>query len=97
MTETICTRARTIIDEDPTITIRFLSLELEVNYLSTHVLEELTLRKKCATWIPYLLSDDQKKDRVLTYMLWMAMFEPNGPKLFSDVAAGGDCWISFCI
>ncbi len=52
-------------------------------------------RRSVSRWIPHLLLDDQKKERVQTCMLWMALFEPNGPKLFLDVATGDECWISF--
>ena len=97
VTEAITVRAQAIIDEDPTVTLRFLSLELGVSYGSAHdiVHEQLGLRKKCARWIPHLLTEDQKKERVRICRLWLAEFEPNGPKRFSDVVTGDECWISF--
>ena len=97
VTEATTVRARAIIDKDPTFTLRFLSLELGVSYGSAHdiVHEQLGLRKKCARWIPHLLTEEQKSERVRICRLWLAEFEPNGPKRFSDVATGDECWISF--
>ncbi|MPC18245.1 Histone-lysine N-methyltransferase SETMAR [Portunus trituberculatus] len=58
--------ARSIIDEDSTVTLQFLSLELGVSYGSAHGImhEHLGLRKKCAQWIPHLLTEEQKSERV---------------------------------
>ena len=97
VTEATTVRARAIIDKDPTVTLRFLSLELGVSYGSAHdiVHEQLGLRKKCARWIPHLLTEEQKSKRVRICRLWLAEFEPNGSKRFSDVATGDECWISF--
>lgn len=49
---------RAVIDKDPTVTLRFLSLEFGVSHGSGHdiVNEHLGLRKKCARWIPRLLT-----------------------------------------
>ena len=97
VTAQLAQRASAIIAEDPTITLRFLSLELEVSYGSacSIVHQELGLSKICARWIPHLLTEEQKKERVRICRLWLAEFEPTGPKRFSDVATGDECWISF--
>ncbi|XP_076037488.1 histone-lysine N-methyltransferase SETMAR-like isoform X1 [Oratosquilla oratoria] len=54
VTKAMTVRARDIIDEDPTVSLRFLSLVLGVSYGSAHdiVHEHLGLRKKCDRWIP---------------------------------------------
>ena len=44
---------------------------------------------------PHLLSEDQKKERIRICKQWLSEFEPNGPKRFSDVVTGDECWISF--
>ncbi len=41
-----------------------------------------------------LISCQMIKEKVQTCMLLMAMFEPNGPKQFLDVATGDECLIS---
>ena len=99
VTEATTVRARAIIDEDPTVTLRFLSLELDVSYGSAHdiVHQHLGLRKKCARWIPHMLTEEKKSERVRICRLWLSEFEPNGPKRFSDVATGDECWIFFFI
>ena len=96
-TEQLALQAQKIVDEDPTITVQFLSLELGVSVGSAHSIlhNNLKLKKKCCRWIPHLLTDDQKKERVRICHLWLSMFEPNGPKRISDVVTGDECWISF--
>jgi len=97
LTGDVIARARTIVEEDPTITLRFLSLELGVSYGSCHniIHEELGLRKRCARWIPHLLTPAQKEERVQICQKLLTEFEPRGPKRFADVVTGDECWISF--
>ena len=66
MTEQISTHARAIIDKDPTITIRFLSLELDVSCESAQIIvrDEIELKNRYARWIPHPLADEQKQERV---------------------------------
>ena len=49
--------AEELIVEDPTITLRFLGLELGVSYGSAHAIihEQLGQSKRCARWVPHQL------------------------------------------
>jgi histone-lysine N-methyltransferase SETMAR len=93
----IVARAEALIHEDPSVTLRFLSLELGISYGSAHTImhDHLKRSKKCARWVPHQLSEEQKNQRVQMCQEWLAMFEPNGPKRLSDVVTGDECWISF--
>lgn len=61
VTEATTVGEHSIINEDPTVTLRFLSLELGVSYSSVYdiVHEQLGLRKTCTQWIPHLLNMNQ--------------------------------------
>ena len=42
-----------------------------------------------------MLTEEQKSERVRICCLWLSEFESGGPKRFSDVATGDECWIFF--
>ena len=90
-------RTEEVIVEDPTITLRFLALELDVRYGSAHAIahEQLGRSKRYARWVPNQLTIEQKEQRVATGRNWWHEFEANGPQRFSDVVTGDECWISF--
>ena len=55
------------IDQDPHSSIREISSNLGLSYgtVQTILLEDLMLKKVCARWVPYILTEDQKRQRVL--------------------------------
>ena len=97
MTDSSVERTEEVIVEDPTITLRFLALELGVRYGSAHAIahEQLGRSKRYARWVPNQLTKEQKEQRVATCRNWLHEFEPNGPQRFSHVVTGDECWISF--
>ena len=64
-TETVA-RADAIVHDDRSITLRFLSAEIGVSYGGAHSImhEELGRRKCCARWVPHLVRDHQRAERV---------------------------------
>ena len=97
LTRDILDHAEAIVQEDRSITLRFLSLELDGSYGSAHTImhDKLGRSKRCSRWVPHMLTDDQCKERVRICRQWLHMFSPNGPKRLSDVITGDECWISF--
>ena len=97
VTDSSVERTEEVIVEDPTITLRFLALELDVRYGSAHAIahEQLGRSKRYARWVPNQLTIEQKEQRVATGRNWLHEFEANGPQRFSDVVTGDECWISF--
>ena len=97
VTDSSVERTEEVIVEDPTITLRFLALELDVRYGSAHAIahEQLGRSKRYARWVPNQLTKEQKEQRVATCRNWLHEFEPNGPQRFSHVVTGDECWISF--
>ena len=97
LTKDIVARAEAIVTEDRRITLRFLAAELSISYGSAYSImhDELRRTKRCARWIPHMLTDDQRAQRVHICRRWLEMFSENGPKRLSDVVTGDECWISF--
>ena len=97
VTDSSVERTEEVIVEDPTITLRFLALELDVRYGSAHAIahEQLGRSKRYARWVSNQLTIEQKEQRVATGRNWWHEFEANGPQRFSDVVTGDECWISF--
>ena len=47
----------------------------------------------CAKWVPNLLTEDQKKQRVACATKRLAMFEPEGPKQLTDIVNGDETYV----
>ena len=60
VTESFVERAEALIVENPTITLRFLALELGASYGSAHAIVHKQLRrsKRCARWVPHQLTTE---------------------------------------
>ncbi|GFR67272.1 transposase [Elysia marginata] len=87
------------IDEDPHISVRELSDTNGLSYgtVHTNITEYLRMKKVCARWIPHFLTVDQKRERVRCATELLNMFEPHGPKRFSDIVTGDETWLPFFI
>lgn len=85
------------IDNDPNISVREISSELDVSIGTVYKVlhEELGLRKISARWVPHVLTPEQKKNRVSCARQLLDLFEPNGPKRITDVVTGDETWIYF--
>ena len=60
VTESFVERAEAFIVENPTITLRFLALELGASCGSAHAIvhEQLGRSKRCARWVPHQLATE---------------------------------------
>ena len=97
LTKETVARADAIVAEDRCITLWFLASELGVSLGSAHSImhKELGRSKRCARWVPHMLTEEQCQERVWISKLWLQMFAENGPRWISDVVTGDECWISF--
>ena len=57
--------------------------------------KELGRSKRCARWVPHMLTEGQCQECVRISKLWLQMFPENEPRRISDVVTGDECWISF--
>ena len=83
-TETVA-RADAMVHDDRSITLRFLAAEIGVSYGSAQSImhEELGRRKCCARWVPHLLTDHQRAERVRSCRQWLEMFDSSSTKRLS--------------
>ncbi|CAG8855173.1 1542_t:CDS:1, partial [Gigaspora margarita] len=65
VTQTNINKVKKFVNDDPHITIHGLVYETGISYeyISFILHNELDMSKKCAKWVPYKLSSDQKKER----------------------------------
>ena len=86
-----------LIEEDPHSTVRELSeaCELSIGTINSILHKDLHMRKLAARWVPHLLSDDQKKQRVACSRKLLDEFEPNGPNRLCDIVTGDESWLTF--
>ena len=57
--------------------------------------EKLKLRKICAQWIPHLLTDHQKQERVRIATELLAVYEHCNERRLFDIVTGDETWVSF--
>lgn len=97
VTEDIVDRVRVLVQEDPHVTIAVLSQEVGVSEGSVHSIlhNHLRLRKICARWVPHLLTDDQKRERVRCSRYFLSEFVESGRKRLSDIVTGDEKWFFY--
>ena len=95
--ESLVANVRKYIDEDPNASIREVSSDMGVSVGTIHKVlhEDLGLRKISARWVPHVLTDEQKSNRVKCAQELLAMFQPKGPKHITDIVTGDETWIYF--
>ncbi len=71
--EIIRNTAATLLTDDARITLRSMAAILQVSLATTHRIakEELGFSRICARWIPRLLTDEMKAERVRVCQLWI--------------------------
>ena len=85
------------IDKDPHSSIQEISSNLGLSYgtVQTTLLEDLKLKKVCARWVPHILTEDEKRQRVLCAQKLIQLLGPYGHKHLEDVIMGDETWIYF--
>lgn len=88
-------RARQLIKEHRNITYRELEAELGISSPSVAKIlhENLGVRKVASRWIPHLLSDMQKQDRVNWCKFMLKKFENGQSRRVDDIITGDETWI----
>ncbi|CAF1261575.1 unnamed protein product [Adineta ricciae] len=85
---------RTLIEENPHISIRYLAFELGVSYgaICGIIHDELKLKKLCARWVPHELNEQCKKQRVEICRANLAKLE-SGQSRLCDIVSADETWI----
>ena len=95
--EVLIVNVRKQIEEDPNVSIREISSDLDISLGTIHYVlhEELGLCKIFARWVPHVLTPEQKKIRVDCARQLLVIYEPIGPKPVSNIVNGDETWVYF--
>ena len=91
-------RVNSKIQDDRRFTITELSEnfpEVSRTVLFEIVTERLGYRKVCARWIPKLLTEVHKENRLRAAQLFLERYHREGDELFSYIVTGDETWISY--
>lgn len=85
---------RSLIEDNPHISIRYIAYELGVSYgtISTIIHDQLNLKKLCARWVPHELSEQCKQQRIQVCQENLAKIE-SGRWRLCDIVSGDETWI----
>lgn len=59
------------------------------------VTENLAYRKLCARWVPKMLTDHHKEQRMSSGRKFLARYQQDGDDLFSHIVTGDETWVSY--
>ena len=85
-----------LLDKDRRITVREVSqgVDCSVGTVHTIIHESLNIRRFCARWIPKMLSECQKAQRVESCRRFVQRFEREGQDFLSRIVTADETWIS---
>lgn len=88
---------KTLMEDDDRYTVREIPYYLNISTGSTQTIltKELNLRKVCARWVPRLLTQDQKKERVSLAKETLKKFKKLDSKKISELIMGDKTWIYY--
>ena len=85
-----------LLDKDRCITIRVVSQPVDCSVGTVHTIihQNLIMRRLCARWIPKMLSECQKTQRVESCWRFVQRFEREGEDFLSRIVTPDEAWIS---
>ena len=85
-----------LLDKDRRITVREVSQRIDCSVGTVHTIihENLNMRRLCARWIPKMLSECQKAQRVESCKRFVQRFEREGEDFLSRIVTADETWIS---
>ena len=85
-----------LLDKDRRITIREVSQRVDCSVGTVHTIihENLNMRRLCARWIPKMLSECQKAQRVESCQRFVQRLEREGEDFLSRIVTADETWIS---
>jgi histone-lysine N-methyltransferase SETMAR len=88
-------RSDAIISENGSISLKVLARELDVSIGSAHsiVTEVPKYHKLCARWVPRMLTDDHKMNRVQTSTASLARYNDEGEDFLARIVTGDLTWV----
>ena len=86
-----------IIEGDARFTVRDIARKVGISLSTVHLIlkKHLKVRKISARWVPHLLTDEQKRQRVNVAKKLLQMFPKYDKKQFANVVTGDETWVHY--
>ena len=93
----IISKIKEIIEADPRFTVRDTVRKVGISLSTAHLIlkKHLKVRKISARWVPHLLTDGQKRQRVKVAKKLLQMFPKYDKKQFANVLIGDETWVHY--
>ena len=95
VTKTHAAAVKALIDEDGRYSVEDIAKSIGISEGSVHEIltKTLGLRKICARWVPHLLTDEQKQERLKCSKNLLKQFRNCDNRKFSDMLTGDETWV----
>ena len=93
----IVSKIKEIIEGDARFTVRDIARKVGISLSTVHLIlkKHLKVRKISARWVPHLLTDEQKRQRVKVAKKLLRMFPKYDKKQFANVVTGDETWVHY--
>ena len=93
----IVSKIKEIIEGDARFTVRDIARKVGISLSTVHLIlkKHLKVRKISARWVPHLLTDEQKRQRVKVAKKLLQMFPKYDKKQFANVVIGDETWVHY--
>ena len=95
----IVSKIKEIIEGDARFTVRDIARKVGISLSTVHLIlkKHLKVRKISARWVPHLLTDEQKRQRVKVAKKLPQMFPKYDKKQFANVVTGDETWVHYFV
>ena len=93
----IVSKIKEIIEGDARFTVCDIARKIGISLSTVHLIlkKHLKVRKISARWVPHLLTDEQKRQRVKVAKKLLQMFPKYDKKQFANVFTGDETWVHY--
>ena len=93
----IVPKIKEIIEGDARFTVCDIARKVGISLSTVHLIlkKHLKVRKISARWVPHLLNDEQKRQRVKVAKKLLQMFPKYDKNQFSNVVTGDETWVHY--
>ena len=93
----IVSKIKEIIEGDARFKVRDIARKVGISLSTVHLIlkKHLKVRKISARWVPHLMTDEQKRQRVKVAKKLLQMFPKYDKKQFANVVTGDETWVYY--
>ena len=93
----IVSKIKESIEGDARFTVRDIARKVGISLSTVHLIlkKHLKVREISARWVPHLLTDEQKRQRVKVAKKLLQMFPKYDKKQFANVVTGDETWVHY--